>query len=61
MNRANGVDVSKHKSPLAPGDMRKLYDSKVLPNDSPVSLQHKFFFCFFLGGLVFLNLLAFWL
>ena len=42
--RAAGLDISSHKSIIPPGDIKKLYQSRVLSDDNPTSLQHKVFF-----------------
>jgi hypothetical protein len=39
--REDGLDTTKHKSAVAPGDMEKLYKSGILSNDNPLSLQRK--------------------
>ena len=44
MNRAAGLDVTKHKDAIEPGDIAKMYDTKVLSNDNPKALQYKVFF-----------------
>ena len=44
VNRADGNDVTRHKDPIEPGDVRKMYESKVLSNDNPQALQYKVFF-----------------
>ena len=41
INKAAGLDVSKHKTSVAPGDLKKLYDTCILSNDNPTSLLHK--------------------
>ena len=41
--RCEGKDFTEHKKPIPEGDMRKLYDTKVLCNDGPVALQRKVF------------------
>ena len=43
-NRALGLDQSSHKKPISEGDMKKLYTTKTLNNDSAESLLHKVFF-----------------
>ena len=51
INKAAGLDVSKHKTSVAPGDLKKLYDTRILSNDNPTSLLHKIFleYLFFYG------------
>ena len=44
LNRIEGHDTTTHKVPIQEGDIRKMYDSKVLCNDSPKALQYKVFF-----------------
>ena len=44
VNRKSGLDISKHKTAIAPGDVKKLYENRVLSADNPTSLQYKVFF-----------------
>ena len=44
LNRIEGLDVTKHKSAISTGDIKKMYSSGVLGNDNPTSLQNKVFF-----------------
>jgi hypothetical protein len=39
--RVDGLDTTKHKAAIAPGDMEKLYKSGILSNDTPKSIQRK--------------------
>ena len=41
--RRSGLDVTKHKSSISKPDFEKMYSSKVLSNDDPISLQRKVF------------------
>lgn len=41
--KREGKDITQHKQSITPGDMKKMYDSKVLGNQDPVSLQRKVF------------------
>ena len=43
-NRREGLDTTKHKSAIQPGDVRKMYDSGTLSNNNPKALQSKVFF-----------------
>ena len=44
VNRKSGLDISKHKTAIAPGDVKKLYENRVFSADNPTSLQYKVFF-----------------
>ena len=44
LNKAAGLDVSKHKTAVAPGDLKRIYDTRILSNDNSTSLLHKIFF-----------------
>ena len=44
MMKATGKDVSCPHPPIEPADMKKMYDSEILANSDPVSLQRKVFF-----------------
>ena len=41
--RQQGMDITKHKSPILPGDMQELYQSGTLSNSTPLALQRKVF------------------
>ena len=42
--KAAGKDTSKHHPPIKQDDLKKMYESRVLSPDNPVSLQRKVFF-----------------
>ena len=41
--KESGQDTTKHKAAIAPGDMRKMYESGILSNSTPETLQNKVF------------------
>ena len=43
MMKKAGLDTSQHKSPILPGDIKKLYDSGTQSNENPKALQCKVF------------------
>ena len=43
-NRREGLDKTRHKEVIPPGDIQKLYSSGVLSNSNPENLQYKVFF-----------------
>ena len=44
MMKATGKDISCPHPPIEPADTKKMYDSEILANSDPVSLQRKVFF-----------------
>ena len=52
VSHKSGLDISKHKTTIAPGDIKNLYQNRVLSGDNPTSLQCKVFFeiCILVAG-----------
>ena len=42
--RRQGLDTTKHKDPIAPADINKMYSSGTLSNNNPTALQYKVWF-----------------